>query len=488
MSKEKIIGFITDLPKSPKDMAERLKRVPLWYKAASVVTITALVACQLRERFGFVTPPPEGTQPPPTEIGPSNNFPIATATTEVNSYGQYEFIEQSEIEANLKKPYEHFKNNPDVKALFNDSGTIEYSAMGIRVYLQGGGHTNYIFFEALSETEEKGYIAMVFGGGQPGEISYSVLNRIVDSNGMVGLGLTSDIGGNRLENPVMIFNTGLTEKEISQLTADDLLKRDILFIPGGIKVPSERIIGPKALFAPISLNPTKTPTPEATPTQENYRFSSSIEPENLQVVLENSSMQPISLVRDQTEAAGRPLVAVIGNTISYELTSDNGERSMYVLFSTKGGVIKAKIDYVRINQGNWPQPHLRVNELTQAQAAKVSDYLNNVINCNYTTGLDRCSFVDTFSYISIVAINNEGEAGLCRKDLAKLDNSEQLCYYDSSLSKITPQEIVTEINNAIVSTKNKSPEEILNFDRPNPLLSVEGNAYIVLQVPVIQSP
>ena len=268
MFRERVIEFVTDLPKSPKDMAERLKRVPLWYKSASLITVASLAACQLGERFGFVTPPPESTQTPPTETVPPNSFPIATAATEINSYGQYEFIEQSEIEANLKEPYEHFKNNPDVKALFNDSGTIEYSAMGIRVYLQGGGHTNYIFFEASSETEEKGYIAMVFGGGQPGEISYSVLNRIVDSNGMVGLGLTSDIGGNRLENPVMIFNTGLTEKEISQLTADDLLKRDILFIPGGVKVPSERIIGAKPLFSLLPVEPT--PTPEFPPLPQEF--------------------------------------------------------------------------------------------------------------------------------------------------------------------------------------------------------------------------
>jgi len=66
----------------------------------------------------------------------------------------------------------------------------------------------------------------------------------------------------------MIFNTGLTEKEISQLTADDLLKRDILFIPGGIKVPSERIIGAKALFSLAPVEPTPTSTPEAGLTDE----------------------------------------------------------------------------------------------------------------------------------------------------------------------------------------------------------------------------
>ena len=52
-------------------MAERLKKVPLWYKAASAVTIASLAACQLGKRFGSVTPPPEGTKtPPPTETIP----------------------------------------------------------------------------------------------------------------------------------------------------------------------------------------------------------------------------------------------------------------------------------------------------------------------------------------------------------------------------------------------------------------------------------
>ena len=257
-------------------MKDKEPRIHPLVRAGSALSAISLAVSQAGCRVSpTISPDTTTASPTSTETVPPNNFPIATDTTEVSSYGQYDFIEQSEIEANLKEPYEHFKNNPDVKALFNDPGTIEYSAMGIKVYLQGGGHTNYIFFEASSETEEKGYIAMVFGGGQPGEISYSVLNRIVDSNGMVGLGLTSDIDGNQLENPVMIFNTGLTEKEISQLTADDLLKRDLLFIPGGIKVPSERIIGAKVLFFPIPIEPTPTetlpPLPSEFLTLEDWR-------------------------------------------------------------------------------------------------------------------------------------------------------------------------------------------------------------------------
>ena len=282
-------------------MNERFKKAPLSHKIFGAVTTAALTACQVGEKIGFVYPTPEGTKTPPTETVPPNNFPIATVATEVSSYGQYEFIEQSEIETNLKEPYEHFKNNPDIKALFNDPNTVEYSAMGIRVYLQGGGHTNYIFFEGSSETEEKGYIAMVFGGEQPGEISYSVLNRIVDSNGIVGLGLTSDIGGNRLENPVMIFNTGLTEKEISQLTADDLLKRDILFIPGGIKVPSERIIGAKALFslAPTEPTPAETPAPMPEGLPEGYAVEVYIYRGEATQVIKNSQDRIIYVLQQE---------------------------------------------------------------------------------------------------------------------------------------------------------------------------------------------
>lgn len=70
MSVEKVVRFVTDLPKSPKDMAERLKKVPLWYKAASAVTIASLAACQLSEKFGYVAPPPEGTRTNHTETIP----------------------------------------------------------------------------------------------------------------------------------------------------------------------------------------------------------------------------------------------------------------------------------------------------------------------------------------------------------------------------------------------------------------------------------
>ncbi|MEK7061242.1 MAG: hypothetical protein AAB954_01125, partial [Patescibacteria group bacterium] len=80
------MDFVTDLPKSSKDMAERLKKVPLWYKAASLVTVASLAACQLGRRYSQVTPPPEGTSTPPTETVP----PTSTIESQV-IFGTGEF-------------------------------------------------------------------------------------------------------------------------------------------------------------------------------------------------------------------------------------------------------------------------------------------------------------------------------------------------------------------------------------------------------------
>lgn len=252
--------------------------------------------------------------------------------------------------------------------------------------------------------------------------------------------------------------------------------------------------------AAATATPTFTPTPTETPTltetptppQEqdrdlNYSFSSSIDSENLQRVMETFRGQP-DFVDSITEALGYPVVVAYGHTILYELTSDNGERSMYVLFATTGGVLKAKIDYVRIARGVWPQPTLPVSELTYAQATEISDYLNRIV---YKLGTDSSSLtymdrtLDYAGYVGMVAINNEVEAEMCKNNVAGLDNSEQLCFYDSSLSRITPQEMENKIRGAIVSTKNKQPEEVLGLNSPDPLLFAKGNAYIFLQIPDI---
>jgi len=103
--KERIIRFVTDLPKSPKDMAERLKRVPLWYKSASLITVASLAACQLGKKLGYVTPPPEGTQIPPTETVP----PTETPTPFVEP-GRILDLEKDQglLSPEIKKEFENF--------------------------------------------------------------------------------------------------------------------------------------------------------------------------------------------------------------------------------------------------------------------------------------------------------------------------------------------------------------------------------------------
>lgn len=71
MSRENVIRFITDLPKSPKDMEERFRKIPLSHKFFGVVTTAALTACSVGEKIGFVYPTSEGTKITPTEISPT---------------------------------------------------------------------------------------------------------------------------------------------------------------------------------------------------------------------------------------------------------------------------------------------------------------------------------------------------------------------------------------------------------------------------------
>lgn len=105
MSRQEIIEFITDLPKNPRDMAERLKKVPLWYTGASIVTVASLVICQLGKRFGQVTPPSEGTTTPPAGMEADINIdeiPIekeSFAGTAISGEVHLGVISQSEIDA-----------------------------------------------------------------------------------------------------------------------------------------------------------------------------------------------------------------------------------------------------------------------------------------------------------------------------------------------------------------------------------------------------
>lgn len=265
---KEIKGFVFDLPKSPKDMAERLKRVPLWYKGASLITVTALAACQFGKKFGLVVPSPEDTATNPTEAIPSS-------PTETAAAASAEFLGQEVLETKLTETqtlmdlYGVFETDSKIKSLFADPSGIEYSAMGIKTYVpEFGREVIYPFFSAMSETEKKGYTAMVL---QPSakEVVYVVLNRITDAEGKVGLGITQDLDHRLLENPVMIFATGLTVDQIARMTDEEIAQINLLFIPAGLPVsPSEAPLGVGRYLASLKPIETPTETPTQTPTPE----------------------------------------------------------------------------------------------------------------------------------------------------------------------------------------------------------------------------
>lgn len=71
MSNERIKKFVTDPPKSPKDMAERFNKIPWYWKATGVILDAALVAGYVSEKLGYVTPNHEGTSTNATESTPA---------------------------------------------------------------------------------------------------------------------------------------------------------------------------------------------------------------------------------------------------------------------------------------------------------------------------------------------------------------------------------------------------------------------------------
>ena len=62
MSREQTIEFVTDLPKSPKDLGERFKKIPFLHKLTRVVLTAALTASQCGEKMGIVFPTQEGNK------------------------------------------------------------------------------------------------------------------------------------------------------------------------------------------------------------------------------------------------------------------------------------------------------------------------------------------------------------------------------------------------------------------------------------------
>lgn len=235
MNKDIIIAAAADL-NMKKDLF--FSRRDFLKTAGAAVIGATLLACR-DTSTGYIAPAQEPTDLP-------------TSTVEPFGVNEYEFISQSEIEEKLKGPFDYFKGDENIKELFENPDSIIYTAGGIKVYDAFGNPTAYTFFSATSEDEKRSFVAMVFGG-ENSEVSYAVLNRVLSEKNTVGLGLTYDpTTDSELLRPVLIFDTNLTEEQIQELTPEQLASIDLIFIPGGVVVPNDKIYGIKnAVLVPV---------------------------------------------------------------------------------------------------------------------------------------------------------------------------------------------------------------------------------------------
>jgi len=221
--------------------------------ALTVVSLAVNAACQ---KIGIVTPEiDDQSQPKTQEVFQPTDIP-STPEVITNPSG-VKFLSETEV---LQIPvarltsgeyvlldtfYEEiFKKDSGLLAQFEDPSTIKFSAMGIQVFDTVENRiVVYPFFSALSEKENKGLTAMVLVP-EPGVVKAPILNRIVTGDGIVGLGITQNINiGEDLAEPILIFSTGLTETQVSQMSTEQLLASQLIFIPGGVNIQYERMFG-----------------------------------------------------------------------------------------------------------------------------------------------------------------------------------------------------------------------------------------------------
>lgn len=261
---KEILRFVTDLPKSPRDMVERLKKVPLWYKAASVVTIASLAACQLGEKFGFVTPPSEGTKTTSTEtVPPTEQLSIDINSIPVEKDSFAEIVVNGEVYIGIINRLETDAVWPKAeKALFavqsqeNILPGTPYELKGQKI-IDAGGHEQISLFADVNdgekvffyvETDQKGHFTPV--DAQDSQSKGRMLRMDVWSDGV-----SSFLG----------FENGEEKLPVFELDGNNKVYYIDPFSGARVEVTGDNISAgmSKVLF---SLKPVEpTPTPEAPP-------------------------------------------------------------------------------------------------------------------------------------------------------------------------------------------------------------------------------
>jgi len=223
--------------------------------------------------------------------------------------------------------------------------------------------------------------------------------------------------------------------------------------------------------------PTAEPTRTPEPTQENFSYRSSINPNRLAAV--QASFYPgfDDHSIDLTDKLHYPLVGVVGYPVAYSLERDENGTQFFVLLATGGGLIKANINVFNFEQEPWPQTMHETSRIDDKEIKEISESIDDLIK-RINEG-DK--FKNSWSYIILITINTKADSRACLINHKGLENAERLCAYDASKEALTPKVMLSKIEDLIISTKGKNPQDALNLES-YPALSSEGNMYVQFQL------
>ncbi|MDP3994526.1 MAG: hypothetical protein Q8P91_01690, partial [bacterium] len=133
-------------------MAERpVRKASLWRKAANAAMVAGLAGCQLAERIGYITPPPEGTKTNPAETTlPPTEKEIEATSTETSTPA----IIATEVRPAAKGTDElSIKIQNYLNSYYSELGISEAEEKSQPVSVEGGGL--FVFAESRYGKEDK---------------------------------------------------------------------------------------------------------------------------------------------------------------------------------------------------------------------------------------------------------------------------------------------------------------------------------------------
>lgn len=216
-------------------------------------------------------------------------------------------------------------------------------------------------------------------------------------------------------------------------------------------------------------------TPE--PIQENFSYSSSINPDRLAAVLNSLSLNFNEYSwEDLTDKLHFPLVYVSGYPVAYSLERDENGTQFFILLATGGGLIKANVGVFNFGGEAWPQTMHEISRIDDKEAREISESVDNFIK-QINEG-DK--FKNSRNYIILVTMNTEADSRACLVNHRGLENAKRLCAYDPTNETLTPEMMLGKIKDSITPAEGKNPQDALNLEN-YPALSSEGNMYVNFQ-------